>query len=111
MLVLTRRLNETIVIDNNIRVTVVSIGPGRVKIGIDAPANVRIDREEIHERIVEENTTSTEPAAPSRTDEPLLVGDDTPKIHNRIADKLPADDAVPTAMTTDRLERFRRKPR
>ena len=50
MLVLTRRPGEQIVIGDGIRVTVVSLGPGRVKIGIEAPPNVRIDRQEIHER-------------------------------------------------------------
>jgi carbon storage regulator len=51
MLVLTRRQGESIVISDNIKLTVVSVGPGRVKIGITAPPNVRIDREEIHSRI------------------------------------------------------------
>ena len=54
MLVLTRKPGEQIVIGNGIRVTVVSVGPGRVKIGIEAPPNVRIDRSEIHERILQE---------------------------------------------------------
>lgn len=121
MLVLTRRLGETIVIGNDIRITVVNVGPGRVKLGIQAPENVRIDREEIHVRIVEEQdqaTTDTQKipqvdiakaAAASKSEEPLLVGDDTPRIHNRIADKLPADAGIPKAMNS--LERFRRKPR
>lgn len=51
MLVLTRRPNESIVISNNIRITVVSVGPGRVKLGIEAPPNVRVDRKEIHDKI------------------------------------------------------------
>jgi carbon storage regulator len=51
MLVLTRRPTESIIIANNIKITVVSIGPGRVKIGIEAPPNVRIDRQEIHDKI------------------------------------------------------------
>ena len=51
MLVLTRRAGEQIVIDNNIRLTVVSVGPGRVKLGIQAPPNVRVDRQEIHDKI------------------------------------------------------------
>ncbi len=54
MLVLTRRVGETIVIDDNIQVTVVAIGNGRVKIGIVAPTGVAIDRSEIHERKVAE---------------------------------------------------------
>lgn len=51
MLVLTRKPNERIIIDNNIVVTVVGVGPERVKIGIEAPANVRIDRQEVAERM------------------------------------------------------------
>ncbi len=51
MLVLTRRPDESIVIGNNIKITIVSVGPGRVKIGIEAPPSVRIDRQEIHEKI------------------------------------------------------------
>jgi carbon storage regulator len=50
MLVLTRRPGEQIVIDGNIRVTVVSVKGDRVRIGIEAPPNVLVDREEIHAR-------------------------------------------------------------
>jgi carbon storage regulator len=50
MLVLTRRPGEQIVIDGNIRLTVVSVKGDRVRIGIEAPPNVRVDREEIHTR-------------------------------------------------------------
>jgi carbon storage regulator len=50
MLVLTRRPGEQIVIDNNIRLTVVSVKGDRVRIGIEAPPTVLVDREEIHER-------------------------------------------------------------
>jgi carbon storage regulator len=50
MLVLTRRQGESIIIGEGIKLTVVSVGPGRVKIGITAPDNIRIDREEIHSR-------------------------------------------------------------
>lgn len=50
MLVLTRKVGETIVIADNIRITVVALGNGRAKIGIDAPQGVNIDRAEIHER-------------------------------------------------------------
>jgi carbon storage regulator len=50
MLVLTRRIGEEIVIDNRIRVTVVSIDGGKVRLGINAPQDVRVDRQEVHER-------------------------------------------------------------
>lgn len=51
MLVLTRRQSESIIIANNIKITVVSVGPGRVKLGIEAPPDVRVDRQEIHDKI------------------------------------------------------------
>jgi carbon storage regulator len=48
MLVLTRRTGEEIVIDNNIRVTILEAGPNKVRIGITAPPDVAVDRSEIH---------------------------------------------------------------
>jgi carbon storage regulator len=47
MLVLSRKLNDSIQIDSDIRVTVVSIGKGRVKLGISAPDHVHIVRSEL----------------------------------------------------------------
>ncbi len=50
MLVLSRKQNESVQIDSEIRVTVVSIGRGRVKLGISAPDHVRIIRHELIDR-------------------------------------------------------------
>jgi carbon storage regulator len=50
MLVLTRRPGEEIVIDGKIRLTVVSVRGDRIRIGIEAPPSVVVDRQEIHER-------------------------------------------------------------
>ena len=47
MLVLTRKKNELIQIGNQIVVKVISTGRGKVKLGIDAPANVRVLRAEL----------------------------------------------------------------
>ncbi len=47
MLVLSRKINEKIVIDGNIVVTIVKIDRNQVRIGIEAPGNVRVFREEI----------------------------------------------------------------
>jgi len=47
MLVLSRKLNETIVIGDNIRVTVVGIRPNQIRLGIEAPTEVGIYREEL----------------------------------------------------------------
>jgi carbon storage regulator len=53
MLVLSRRLGQEIIIAGNIRITVSAIKGDKVRIGISAPADVRIDREEVHNRIRE----------------------------------------------------------
>jgi len=50
MLVLTRKLGETIVIGGNVRVEILKVSAGQVSIGIDAPRSVTVDREEIHAR-------------------------------------------------------------
>ena len=56
MLILTRRLNESLIINDDIKVTVLSIKGNQVKIGIDAPKEVEIHREEIHQRIKDDKT-------------------------------------------------------
>ena len=53
MLVLTRKLGETIVIDGTIRVTVTAVQGDRVRIGIEAPPEIRVNREEIQRRLAE----------------------------------------------------------
>ena len=50
MLILARRKNETIVIDENIRVTVLEVRGNQIKIGIDAPKEVNIRRAELKKR-------------------------------------------------------------
>lgn len=51
MLKLTRKKNECIIINGNIRVTVISDRHGRVKLGIEAPENIEVWREEVYEKI------------------------------------------------------------
>ena len=53
MLVLSRRLGEEIVIDSHIRVTVLSVKKGRIRIGIAAPDAIAVDRAEVHNRRME----------------------------------------------------------
>ncbi len=50
MLVLSRKLNESIIIDGDIRITIVGIRGNHVRIGIEAPDSVRIIREELQDR-------------------------------------------------------------
>ena len=55
MLVLTRKLGEGIVIGDDVTITIVEMKGGNVRIGIDAPRSKKIYRQEIFDRIVEEN--------------------------------------------------------
>ena len=55
MLILTRKTGESINIGNDIKITIVSIDGGQVRIGIDAPKDVIIHREEIYKKIINEN--------------------------------------------------------
>lgn len=51
MLILTRRLNETVNIGNDVTVTVLGIKGGQVRLGVSAPKDVPVHREEVYERI------------------------------------------------------------
>jgi carbon storage regulator len=51
MLVLTRKKDESIIINDNIEVTIVEASGGQVKIGIDAPRSIDIYRKEVYEEI------------------------------------------------------------
>ena len=51
MLVLSRQSNETIIIGDNIRVTIVEVRGDKVRIGIDAPRDVTVHRQEIYDAI------------------------------------------------------------
>ena len=53
MLILTRRVGETLVIDdgeNEVTVTVIGVKGNQVRLGINAPRHIAVDREEIHQR-------------------------------------------------------------
>ena len=55
MLVLTRKINEKIVIGDDIEIVLVDITKDQVKIGINAPRNVKVHRWEVYEEIQKEN--------------------------------------------------------
>ena len=105
MLVLTRKTNEEIVIGDNIRITIVEVAPGRVKIGVDAPKSVRVDRAEVHEKKQQEAAASPTPIVP-----PLA---------NRLTEQLAPTADEPTAvipvgpvvhpLPTNRLSALRRR--
>ena len=59
MLVLTRKVGEGIIIGDDIRLTVVETKGGAIRIGIEAPADKKIYREELYEKIRQENLEAT----------------------------------------------------
>jgi carbon storage regulator len=59
MLVLTRKIGETIAIDDHIKITVVQIKGKQVRLGVEAPKETRVYREEIYKAIQDENKAAT----------------------------------------------------
>jgi len=51
MLVLSRRVDESLLIDKDIKITVLDIKGGRVRLGITAPQSIKVHREEVFDRI------------------------------------------------------------
>ena len=60
MLILSRKLDESIVIDNNIIIKVVSIDKGVVKLGIEAPSEINILREELIKAVEASNKEASQ---------------------------------------------------
>ena len=51
MLILTRRINETIMIGTDVRVTIIDVKGNQVRVGVHAPREVEVHREEVYEKI------------------------------------------------------------
>ena len=81
MLVLSRRPGEEIIINGNIRVTVVSVKGDRIRIGIDAPSDVPVDRAEIHARRSEFHEAEVKVFAGHHDDESVPLGEIVRKGH------------------------------
>ena len=59
MLVLTRKVGEGIIIGDDIKLTIVEIKGGNIRLGIDAPRDKKIHRQEVYDRIQEQNRAAT----------------------------------------------------
>ncbi len=54
MLILTRRISESVIIGDEVKITVLGVKGNQVRLGIDAPKTVSVHREEIYQRIQQE---------------------------------------------------------
>lgn len=59
MLILTRRIGERLMIDDDVVISILGVKGNQVRIGIDAPKEVAVHREEIYNRIQEEKNNET----------------------------------------------------
>ena len=74
MLILTRRVGETLMIGEDVTVTVLGVKGNQVRIGVSAPRDVAVHREEIFERIKREESGELEPPHESGTDAASAYG-------------------------------------
>jgi carbon storage regulator len=65
MLILTRRVGETVMIGNEVTVTVLGVKGNQVRVGVNAPKDVAVHREEIYERIKREEDLDSRPGTPA----------------------------------------------
>jgi carbon storage regulator len=70
MLILTRRVGETVMIGNDVTVTILGVKGNQVRVGINAPKNVAVHREEIYERIKREQQGDSNSHGGPRDNEP-----------------------------------------
>jgi carbon storage regulator len=65
MLVFTRKKDESLIIGNEIEVTILSVGSGSVKVGITAPRHISVHRQEVYEAIKRENLAASKSQIPN----------------------------------------------
>jgi carbon storage regulator len=68
MLILTRRVGETVMIGDDVTITVLGVKGNQVRVGINAPKHVAVHREEIYERIKREQQSDSETEKPKATE-------------------------------------------
>jgi len=86
MLVLSRKMNQSIMIGDNVRIVVVSVDRDQVKLGIEAPREVPVHRSEIYEEIQRANRTAASSASSGSSTPPVAGGPTRAKLEPRKKD-------------------------
>ena len=71
MLILTRRVGETVVIGNDVDVTVLGVKGNQVRLGVKAPKEITVHREEIYQRICREQQNGNGAAVNGHAEKPI----------------------------------------
>ena len=100
MLILTRKLGESITIGDEIKVTVLGVFGRQVRLGVDAPPAIIVHREEVYLKIQDENRAASG-----------SIRDDLTKIAGFLRDMVRKDDTASTDSTEVRYERNARRKR
>ena len=76
MLILTRRVGETLMIGDEVTVTILGVKGNQVRVGVNAPRDVAVHREEIYERIkLEEDDPESDESGRGESDVRVAAGD------------------------------------
>lgn len=74
MLILTRRVGETVMIGDDVTITVLGVKGNQVRVGINAPKSVAVHREEVYERIKREQREGISRRPPGASSNPAPAG-------------------------------------
>jgi len=73
MLVLSRQRDETIMIGDDVEITIVDVRDDKVRLGVNAPCHVRVHRKEVYQAIQEENAAAAELGVGDVADRPSSI--------------------------------------
>jgi carbon storage regulator len=82
MLVITRKIDQSIIIDGRIEVVVTGITKDGVRLGISAPKEIQVHRREVFEAIAEANRAASTQAKPAVQDAAALLRGNIPKVRS-----------------------------
>jgi carbon storage regulator len=60
MLILTRRVGETLMIGDDVKITILKVSGNQIRIGVEAPKDVSVHREEVYQRVLQEKQSATD---------------------------------------------------